>query len=112
MVSITGAHPPARFGEIIEKANQVTSFQERPQTSQGLINGGFMVFNRKLFNYLTEDKHCDFEKGPLEKLSQQGEVMVFKHKGSWECMDNERDVNHLNKLWEQKKAFWNVWDQT
>ena len=106
-ITITGVHPPARFGELIEKDGRVISFEEKPQVSVGLINGGFMVFNRKLMDYLTED--CDFEFGPLEKLAKSGDVMVYKHMGEWECMDHERDVVHLNKLWNEKKAFWKVW---
>jgi glucose-1-phosphate cytidylyltransferase len=109
MVTITGVHPPARFGELIEENNVVKSFEEKPQTSQGLINGGFMVFNKGLFNHLRSDEDCDFEVGPLEKLSKQDKVMVYKHEGNWECMDHERDVQHLNKLWNANKAFWKVW---
>ena len=109
IVTITGVRPPARFGELVEKNGKVELFKEKPQTSQGLINGGFMVFNRKMLDYLTEDENCDFEVGPLETLAQNGEVMVYKHDGSWECMDHGRDVVHLNKLWNEKKAFWKVW---
>ena len=69
-----------------------------------------MVFNRKLLDHLTNDEQCDFEFGPLEELAKQGEVMVYKHFGNWECMDNERDVAHLNKLWNENNAFWRVWD--
>lgn len=108
-VTITGVRPPARFGELIEKNGKVELFQEKPQTSKGLINGGFMVFNRKMLDYLTEDEKCDFEVGPLEILAQNGDIMVYKHDGSWECMDHGRDVVHLNKLWNDKKAFWKVW---
>ena len=108
-ITITGVHPAARFGELIEKEGQVISFEEKPQTSVGLINGGFMVFNRNLLDYLTPDKDCDFESGPLEVLSKEGEVMVYKHTGDWECLDHERDVVHLNKLWNENKAFWKVW---
>jgi len=108
-LTITGVHPPARFGEIIEKDGRVISFEEKPQTSIGLINGGFMVFNRNLLEYLTPAKDCDFEFDALEKLSQKGEVMVYKHEGQWECMDHERDVAHLNTLWESNKAFWKIW---
>ena len=108
-ITITGVHPPARFGELIEKEGQVVSFEEKPQTSVGLINGGFIVFNRNLLDYLTPDEDCDFEFGALEKLAGRGEVMVYKHKGKWECMDHERDVIHLNKLWNENKAFWKVW---
>lgn len=106
----TGVHPPARFGELVEKDGRLISFEEKPQASVGLINGGFMVFNRKLLAYLTTDENCDFEFGPLEKLAKEGEVMVYKYTGNWECMDHERDVVHLNKLWNENKAFWKVWD--
>tara|TARA_A100001015_G_scaffold307052_1_gene402321 strand:- start:1497 stop:2273 length:777 start_codon:yes stop_codon:yes gene_type:complete len=108
-VTITGVHPPARFGEIIEKKSKVVTFQEKPQTSVGLINGGFMVFNENLLDKLSNNENCDLEKGVLEDLSNEEEVMVFKHDGSWECMDHERDVTYLNNLWENNNAFWKVW---
>ena len=108
-LTITGVHPPARFGEIIETNNQAVSFEEKPQTSIGLINGGFMVFNKKLLNYLTTDENCDFESGALENLANEGEVMVYKHKGEWGCMDHPRDVDKLNSLWNEQRAFWKVW---
>jgi len=110
LVTITGVYPPARFGELKEEDGVVKSFEEKPQASQGLINGGFMVFNKELLNYLTPDENCDFEIGALEKLSKEGKVMVYKHTGNWECMDHERDVKHLNKLWNEGNAFWKVWD--
>jgi glucose-1-phosphate cytidylyltransferase len=109
ILTITGVHAPARFGEIIEKNNKIISFQEKPELSGGSINGGFMVFNKKLLDYLTIDEKCDFEKGPLEKLAQKGEIMLYKHPGKWACMDHERDVVYLNKLWNENKAFWKVW---
>ena len=109
-VTISGVHPPARFGELIDEGGKVSLFQEKPQTSQGMINGGFMVFNKGMLDYLTEDVNCDFEVGPLEKIAKAGEVMVFRHEGSWECMDHGRDVAHLNKLWKNSQAFWKVWD--
>jgi glucose-1-phosphate cytidylyltransferase len=108
-VTITGVHPPARFGELIENNGSVVTFEEKPQSSVGLINGGFMVFNKNMFDYLTTDEDCDFEFGALEKLAAKGEIMVYRHDGKWECMDNERDVEHLNHLWETNKAFWKVW---
>ena len=108
-ITITGVHPPARFGELEEENGQIISFQEKPQTSVGLINGGYMVFNRNLFEYLTTDESCDFENNALEKLVEEQEVMVYKHNGSWECMDHERDVKHLNKVWNNSNAFWKVW---
>jgi len=68
-----------------------------------------MVFNRNLLEHLTVDENCDFEKGALEELARNGQVMVYKHEGSWECMDHERDIQHLNHLWNNNKAFWKVW---
>ncbi len=109
IVTITGVKPPSRFGEVIEKDGLVLSFEEKPQTSKGLINGGFMVFNKKMLNYLTNDENCDFESGPLEKLAAEEQVMTYKHNGFWECADTVRDVNHLNKLWDTGKAKWKIW---
>ncbi len=108
-MTITGVHASARFGEIGEKNGQVVSYMEKPQTSVGLINGGFMVFNNSILDMLTPDEDCDFEKDLLDKLTTMGELMVYKHEGNWECMDHERDVDHLNKLWSTNKAFWKVW---
>ncbi len=106
IITITGVRPPARFGEIIEDNGKVISFEEKPQTSMGLVNGGFMVFNKELFNNLKNSEDCDFEFGVLDKLSKEGNITVYKHEGKWECMDHERDVVHLNHLWNNKKAFW------
>jgi glucose-1-phosphate cytidylyltransferase len=108
-ITITGVYPPARFGELEEKNGRIISFQEKPQTSVGLINGGYMVFNRNLLDYLTTDENCDFENNALERLVKENEAMVYKHDGSWECMDHERDVNHLNSIWDSSNAFWKVW---
>ena len=68
-----------------------------------------MVFNKNLLDNLSDHENMDFEFGPLEDLSRKGEVMVYKHDGLWECMDHERDVIYLNKLWDDNNAFWKVW---
>lgn len=109
LVTISGVYPPTRFGELAAKGNILTSFKEKTQTSQGLINGGFMVFNKGLLNYLTEDEQCDLEYGVFEKLADEGEITLYRHKGSWACMDHERDVIYLNDLWKKNKAFWRIW---
>lgn len=109
ILTLTGVHPPSRFGEIIEKDNKLQLFIEKPQTSASLINGGFMVFNTELLNYLTEDENCDFEYGPLVQLAEENQIKVFKHTGSWDCLDTERDYQYLNKLWNENKAFWKIW---
>jgi glucose-1-phosphate cytidylyltransferase len=104
--TVTGVRPPSRFGEMVTNDNQVTSFTEKPQVSAGLINGGFFVFNRKIFDYLSVDEDCDFEKGALEKLAGASELMVYEHPGDWACMDTFRDMQYLNKLWHDGMAFW------
>lgn len=110
ILTITGVRPPARFGEILEKKSKLISFKEKPQSSQGLISGGFFIFDKRLFKYLTQDENCDLEYGPFEKLATKGEIMVYKHLGAWECIDTERDYNHLNRLWNEGKSFWKMWE--
>jgi glucose-1-phosphate cytidylyltransferase len=109
MVTITGVKPPSLFGEVVEKDGQVISFEEKPQTSKGLINGGFMVFNKSMLDYLSTDSKCDFEFGPLEQIAAKGQVMTYKHDGFWECADTVRDVNNLNRLWDSGQADWKSW---
>lgn len=106
--TLTGVHPPSRFGEIICKGDNVVSFTEKPQVSEGLINGGFMVLERRVLDYLTSEPGCDFEIGALENLAAEGEVKVYRHTGQWECMDTPRDKEHLSRLWQEKRAFWQV----
>lgn len=107
--TVSGVRPPSRFGELVIKEGKVNSFVEKPQVSRGSINGGFFVFNKKIFDYLSDAQDCDFEKGPLEKLALEGELMAYEHKGEWECMDTLRDVVYLNGLWNSNKAFWKIW---
>ena len=109
IITISGVHPPARFGEISENNGKLMYFKEKPWSSSGLINGGFMVFNKELLQFLSKKESCDLEKGPLETLAKLGEVMIFKHKGKWECIDHGRDIAHLNKLWNENNAFWKIW---
>jgi len=109
-VTITGVRPPSMFGEVIEKDGKVLSFEEKSQISKGLINGGFMVFDREMLDYLRPDVNCDFEFGILETLVRKGQVMTYKHKGFWECADTVRDIEHLNNVWNTNQAFWKVWD--
>lgn len=109
LVTISGVYPPARFGELKENDGILTCFEEKSQTSAGLINGGYMVFNRQLLEYLTIEDECDLEYGIFETLAAEGRIAVYKHEGLWACMDNERDVHNLNKMWKNSEAFWKVW---
>ena len=107
--TVTGVMPISRFGEMAVNGDRVLSFAEKPQASGGLINGGFFVLNRKIFDYLSDSDSCDFEIGPLEKLAKDGELRVYKHNGGWICMDTYRDMQYVNKIWQKGNAFWKVW---
>lgn len=110
LVTVTGVNISSRFGELKIKDNQVEKFIEKSDTSSEFINGGFFVFNKVIFDYLTEDDNCDLEIGALEKVASEGQLMVYRHKGSWACMDTLRDMDYLNKLWNENKAFWKIWE--
>ena len=101
MVTITGVRPRPRFGEILHENGEVIDFKEKP-ASNSLVNGGFMVLNRKVFDYL--DRDCDFEKGPLEQIAKEGELMVYQHTGYWRCMDTYFDMLELQKEWRERNA--------
>ena len=109
IATITGVHPPSRFGELVVRDGKVIQFEEKPQTHTGCINGGFFVFDKRVFKYLNHDEPCILEHGPLENLTQDGELMVYTHKGFWQCMDTLRDTNLLNSLWNSGNAPWKIW---
>ncbi|TYQ12805.1 UNVERIFIED_CONTAM: glucose-1-phosphate cytidylyltransferase [Acetivibrio alkalicellulosi] len=104
--TVTGVRPPSRFGELIIDGDKVVSFNEKPQTSEGRINGGFFVFNKEFFNYLSIDENCILEREPLEKLAADGQLIMYKHDGFWQCMDTLRDMEYLEKLWQNDNCPW------
>jgi glucose-1-phosphate cytidylyltransferase len=106
--TMTGVHPPSRFGEFSTEKNKITRFNEKPQSSEGMINGGFFVFNRDFFNYLDEDENCVLEKEPLKNLAEDGELMLYQNSAFWQCVDTYRELEILNKLWKEDKP-WKVW---
>lgn len=109
VATVTGINPTSRFGELRFEGTHVKSFREKPRGANSLVNGGFFVFERKIFEHLTADDSCDLEVGALEQLAQAGELMVFKHTNNWACMDTDRDRTYLNDLWQHEKAFWKRW---
>ena len=109
LATLTGINPSSRFGELKVNGNKVEAFSEKPKDGDGLINGGFFVFNRDVFDYLSEDDSCDLEIGALEEIARQGQLMVYKHPGFWACMDTLRDMDYLNRLWAEERAEWKVW---
>mgnify|MGYP001499462289 CR=1 FL=1 len=109
LATITAVHPPSRFGEMNIVNDTVTNFQEKPQMDKGYINGGFFIFEKNIFSYLSSDKNCDFEFGPLQKLAVEKKLKAFKHNGFWQCMDNVRERDYLNDLIKNKNAPWVKW---
>lgn len=109
LATVTGINPSSRFGELKIEGNRVESFSEKTRNSERYVNGGFFVFNRGIFDYLHDGDDCDLEYGPLEKIANEGQLMVYKHKGFWACMDTPRDMEYLNKLWADGEADWKVW---
>jgi glucose-1-phosphate cytidylyltransferase len=107
MVTITAARPAARFGEIkiSNNNNNVLSFKEKPRVEDGWINGGFFVFEPDFFEYLTDEKTV-LEHEPLQETAIKNQLVAYKHKGFWQCMDNKKDHDYLNNLWEDEKQPW------
>ncbi len=110
LATVSGVYPPSRFGELVEENNQVVNFFEKPQTHSGCINGGFFVFNKGVFDYLSVDESCILEYGPMEQLVKDKQLMVFKNNDFWQCMDTQRDMNYLNDLWNSGNPPWRVWE--
>ena len=110
MGTVTAVRPPSRFGELsIDQDSSVLALEEKPQMGKGLINGGFFVFEKNMFSYLKEDKNCDFEFGPLQKIAEVGQLKAFEHHGFWQCMDNIRERNYLEKHVKDNTAPWMIW---
>lgn len=104
VATISAVRPPARFGYIKLKNTKVRYFKEKSSLNEGWINGGFMVLNKKIFNYIKGD-HTYLERDPLEKLSKKGELYAYKHSGFWQCMDTVRDKEILEKHLKNKNYF-------
>lgn len=109
LMTVTGAHPPGRFGELDLDGEKVIGFNEKPQVTDGWISAGFFVCNRKVLDYLTPNEDLIFEKDPIESIVKDGQLMVYKHNGFWLPMDTSRDYQLLNQLWEHGKAAWKIW---
>jgi glucose-1-phosphate cytidylyltransferase len=108
--TVTAISPPSRFGEMELEGGRVRQFMEKPLSAPGMINGGFFVFERAFFDRLQDDPSLVLELDPLSRLTEEGELMAFAHRGFWHAMDSSRDHNHLNRLWSEGDAPWKTWD--
>jgi len=107
LATVTAVRPPARFGHVELDGDTVSAFSEKPQAGEGWINGGFFVLERKVLDYIDDDMTY-FQKGPLERLAAEGQLMAYRHTGFWQCMDTLRDRDLLVQLWESGQAPWKV----
>ena len=105
LITVTAVRPPARFGELILKGTKVMSFKEKPQVTNGWINGGFFVAKTSFLKLISKDSDI-LERTPLEKASKKRELLAYKHKGFWKCMDVKRDRDELQKIYKQNKFNW------
>jgi glucose-1-phosphate cytidylyltransferase len=108
IATVTAVRPPARFGGLTFDGDMVVNFTEKPQIGEGWINGGFLVFEPGIFEYLQDDK-SSLEADALERLAADGQLAAFQHGGFWQCMDTLRDKHLLEGLWRSKQAPWKVW---
>jgi len=117
VATLTGVHPMSRFGIIEADNGLVKTFKEKPKM-EGIVNGGYFVFDRKIFDYL--DENSVLEEGPLRKLASEGQLAVFEHGGFWACMDTYKEYEIFNDAWKTgemthtgikfSKPPWKVWD--
>ncbi len=107
LCTLTAVRPPARFGHLNIDGDRVSEFSEKPQVGEGWINGGFMVCEPEVLNYIEGD-HINLAHAPLERLSAEGQLMAYRHHDFWQCMDTIRDRELLESLWESSPP-WQLW---
>jgi glucose-1-phosphate cytidylyltransferase len=108
LASVTTVHSPARFGRIGFDGERVREFHEKPEGSEGWINGGYFVLHRKCLDYIDGDD-ATWEHGPVELLARAGNLMGYRHTGFWSCMDTLKERNLLEEMWNSGDAPWKIW---
>jgi glucose-1-phosphate cytidylyltransferase len=107
LATVTAVRPPARYGALVFDGDEVAEFQEKPQTGDGWINGGFFALESSVIDYISDDA-THWEREPLERLTAERQLMAHRHDGFWQSMDTLRDVRLLEKLWSSGEAPWDV----
>ena len=110
IATMTAIKPESRFGVLDIKDECIHAFREKNKNDSGWINGGFMVLQPEIFDYINGGDEVVFEREPLETLASMQQIAAFKHDGFWQCMDTQRDKQYLEKLWADNTAPWKVWD--
>lgn len=109
IATVTAVSPPGRFGSLAIQQQSVVGFREKPQGEGGLISGGFFVLSPQCIDFIEGDS-TPWELEPMSKLSSQGELMAFEHRGFWQPMDTLREKQLLEALWQSGNAPWKTWD--
>jgi glucose-1-phosphate cytidylyltransferase len=108
LATMTAVRPPARFGHLEIDGDRISRFDEKPQTSEGWINGAFFVLESRVIDYIEGDD-TQWEREPLERLAADGQLMAYRHESFWQCMDTVRDKKLLEKLWQEGSPPWKTW---
>jgi glucose-1-phosphate cytidylyltransferase len=106
--TLTATVPPGRFGALEIKGQRVASFREKPKGDGAMVNGGFFVLSPEVLDYIADDETV-WEKEPLERLAEEGQLAAFNHDDFWQPMDTLRDKVYLEDLWQSGKAPWKAW---
>ena len=109
--TVAAVHPAGRFGAMsIDDGGHIHTFNEKPQMEEAYINGGFMVCDHRLFDYLPDDPGMMFERQPITDLVRDGELNSYKHESFWQPMDTYQEAQYLNRLWQDGVAPWKLWE--
>jgi glucose-1-phosphate cytidylyltransferase len=108
LATLTATQPPGRFGALVLDESKVNRFAEKTKGDGSWINGGFFVLSPKVIDYIDGDNTV-WEREPVERMTQEGQMHAFKHPGFWQPMDTMRDKEYLEGLWASGKAPWKVW---
>jgi glucose-1-phosphate cytidylyltransferase len=107
LITVTAVRPPARFGEIVLRKKAVIGFKEKPQVTEGWINGGFFIAKKEFLDLIKSDKTI-LEKDPLEHVVKNKNLSAYTHSGFWKCMDTKRDKDELEKIYKKNKFNWKI----
>jgi len=110
LATLTAVRPPARYGHMTFDGDQVIEFVEKPQISEGWINGAFFVLEPAAVDYIDDDQTV-WEHEPLERLAKDGQLMAYRHRSFWQCMDTLREKHILESLWQSGMAPWKTWEE-
>lgn len=106
IATVTGVLAPSPFGEMKLSGDAVSIFQEKPNNAEKFVNGGFFVFDQRIFDYVSDAYDCSLERDCLKNVAADGQMMMYHHDGFWQCLDTQRDLVQLQKLLECGKASW------